>query len=128
MGWCLLTLPGDRLVPYPQTAQKEKIIVPAGTLQAGPDQGEPVNSLLVGVGISDRAAPGDDPAADAVTAEALGYDFGSAFDHPVVDAATALAVGYDRLPAAGRPARTYPGFAAGRRSAGTGSSRRPGGR
>jgi hypothetical protein len=40
-----------------------------------------MNSLLVGVGISDRAAPGDDPVADAVTAEALGYDFVSAFDH-----------------------------------------------
>jgi hypothetical protein len=46
-----------------------------------------VNSLLVGAGISDRAAPGDDPVADAVTAEALGYDFVSAFDHPVADAA-----------------------------------------
>jgi hypothetical protein len=33
-----------------------------------------MNSLLVGVGISDRAAPGDDPVADAVTAEAAGYD------------------------------------------------------
>ena len=84
--------------------------MPAGTLQAGPDQGEPVNSLLVGVGISDRAAPGDNPAADAVTAEALGYDFVSAFDHPVADAATAQAVGYDRLPAAGDPARTYPTY------------------
>jgi hypothetical protein len=38
-----------------------------------------MNSLLVGVGIPDRAAPEDDPVADAVTAEALGYDFVSAF-------------------------------------------------
>jgi alkanesulfonate monooxygenase SsuD/methylene tetrahydromethanopterin reductase-like flavin-dependent oxidoreductase (luciferase family) len=48
-----------------------------------------MNSLLVGVGISDRAAPGDDPVADAVTAEAAGYDFVSA---------------------AGRPVRTYPTY------------------
>lgn len=48
-----------------------------------------MNSLLVGVGISDRAASGDDPVGDAVTAEALGYDFVSAFDHPVADAAIA---------------------------------------
>jgi len=54
-----------------------------------------MNSLLVGVGICDRAAQGDDPVADAVTAEALGYDFVSAFDRPVADAATAQAVGYD---------------------------------
>lgn len=54
-----------------------------------------MNSLLVGVGISDRAAPGNDPVADAVTAEAMGYDFVSAFDHPVADAVTAEAVGYD---------------------------------
>lgn len=40
-----------------------------------------MNSLLVGVGISDRATPGDDPVADAVTAEAVGYDVVS--DHPV---------------------------------------------
>ena len=69
-----------------------------------------MNSLLVGVGISDRAAPGDDPVADAVTAEALGYDFVSAFDHPVADAATAEAVGYDPVPAAGHPVRTYPTY------------------
>jgi hypothetical protein len=60
-----------------------------------------MNCLLVGVGISDRAAPGDDPVADAVAAEALGYDFVSAFDHPVADAATALALGYGAVP--GRP-------------------------
>jgi len=48
-----------------------------------------VNSLLVGVGISDRAAPGDDPVTDAIPAGALGYDFVSAFDHPVADALTA---------------------------------------
>ena len=69
-----------------------------------------MNSLLVGVGISDRAAPGDDLVADAVTAEALGYDFVSAFDHPVVDAATAEAIGYDPVPAAGHPVRTYPTY------------------
>jgi hypothetical protein len=69
-----------------------------------------MNSLLVGVGISDRAAPGDDPVADAVTAEALGYDFVSAFDHPVADAATAQAIGYDLVPAAGHPVRAYPTY------------------
>ena len=69
-----------------------------------------MNSLLVGVGISDRAAPGDDPVADAVTAEALGYDFVSAFDHPVADAATAEALGYGIMPSAGHPVRTYPTY------------------
>ena len=69
-----------------------------------------MNSLLVGVGVADRAAPGDDPVADAVTAEALGYDFVSAFDHPVADAATAEAVGYGAVPAAGRRRRTYPTY------------------
>jgi len=69
-----------------------------------------MNSLLVGVGISDRAAPGDDPVADAVTAEAVGYDFVSAFDHPVADAATAEAVGYDFVSAAGHPVQTYPTY------------------
>jgi alkanesulfonate monooxygenase SsuD/methylene tetrahydromethanopterin reductase-like flavin-dependent oxidoreductase (luciferase family) len=69
-----------------------------------------MNSLLVGVGVTDRAAPGDDPVADAVTAEALGYDFVSAFDHPVADAATAEAVGYDAVPTAGRRRRTYPTY------------------
>jgi probable F420-dependent oxidoreductase len=69
-----------------------------------------VNALLVGVGISDRAAPGDDPVADAVTAEAAGYDFVSAFDHPVADAATAEAIGYDFVSAAGHPVRTYPTY------------------
>jgi alkanesulfonate monooxygenase SsuD/methylene tetrahydromethanopterin reductase-like flavin-dependent oxidoreductase (luciferase family) len=68
-----------------------------------------MNSLLVGVGISDRAAPGDDPVADAVTAEALGYDFVSAFDHPVAEVATAEALGYGAVPA-GHPVRTYPTF------------------
>ena len=48
-----------------------------------------MNSLLVGVGISDRAAPGDDPVADAATAEALGYG---------------------AVPAAGHPVRTYPTY------------------
>ena len=69
-----------------------------------------MNSLLVGVGISDRAAPGDDPVAEAVAAEALGYDFVSAFDHPVADAATAEALGYGAMPAASHPARTYPTY------------------
>jgi len=69
-----------------------------------------MNSLLVGVGISDRAAPGDDPVADAVTAEALGYDFVSAFDHPVAAAAIAEAVGYAVMPAAGHLDRTYPTY------------------
>ena len=69
-----------------------------------------MNSLLVGVGISDRAAPWDDPVADAVTAEALGYDFVSAFDHPVADAVTAEAVGYDPVPTLGHPAGTYPTY------------------
>ena len=69
-----------------------------------------MNSLLVGVGISDRAVPGDDPVADAVNAEAFGYDFVSAFDHPVADAATAEALGYGALPAAGHPVRTYPTY------------------
>lgn len=69
-----------------------------------------MNSLLVGVGISDRAAPGDDPVADASTAEALGYDFVSAFDHPVADAATARALGYGVVSAVGHPARTYPTY------------------
>jgi alkanesulfonate monooxygenase SsuD/methylene tetrahydromethanopterin reductase-like flavin-dependent oxidoreductase (luciferase family) len=69
-----------------------------------------MNSLLVGVGISDRAAPEDDPVADAVTAEALGYDFVSAFDHPVADAVTAEALGYGAMPAAGHPVRTYPTY------------------
>ena len=69
-----------------------------------------MNSLLVGVGISERAVPGDDPVADAVTAEALGYDFVSAFDHPVVDAATARALGYGAIPADGHPVRTFPTY------------------
>jgi DNA-binding CsgD family transcriptional regulator len=69
-----------------------------------------MNSLLVGVGIPDRAAPEDDPVADAVTAEALGYDFVSAYDHPVADAVTAEAVGYGAMPAAGHPLRTYPTY------------------
>jgi alkanesulfonate monooxygenase SsuD/methylene tetrahydromethanopterin reductase-like flavin-dependent oxidoreductase (luciferase family) len=70
----------------------------------------PWKAQLVGVGISDRAAPGDDPVADAVTAEALNYDFVSAFDHPVADAATAEALGYGAVPAAGHPVRTYPTY------------------
>jgi alkanesulfonate monooxygenase SsuD/methylene tetrahydromethanopterin reductase-like flavin-dependent oxidoreductase (luciferase family) len=69
-----------------------------------------MNSPLVGVGISDRAASGDHPVADAVTAEALGYDFVSAFDHPVADAAIARAVGYVVMPAVSHPLRTYPTY------------------
>jgi alkanesulfonate monooxygenase SsuD/methylene tetrahydromethanopterin reductase-like flavin-dependent oxidoreductase (luciferase family) len=69
-----------------------------------------VNSLLVGVGISDRATPGDDPVADAVTAESFGYDFVSAFDHPVADASTAEAIGYNGTSAAGHPGGTYPTY------------------
>lgn len=68
-----------------------------------------MNSLLVGVGISDRATPGDDPVADAVTAEALGYEFVSAFDHPVAEAGMAEAIGYDAVPAAGHPGSCSPG-------------------
>ena len=69
-----------------------------------------MNSLLVGLGISERAVPGDDPVADAITAEALGYDFVSAFDHPVVDAATARALGYGAIPRDGQPVRTFPTY------------------
>lgn len=69
-----------------------------------------MNSLLVGGGISDRATPGDGPVADAVTAEALGYDFVSVFDHPVAEAGMAEAIGYDAVPAAGHPVRTYPTY------------------
>src|SRR5919202_1211499 len=39
--------------------------------------------LLIGLGISTAAGPDADPIADALTAEALGYDFVSASDHPV---------------------------------------------
>jgi alkanesulfonate monooxygenase SsuD/methylene tetrahydromethanopterin reductase-like flavin-dependent oxidoreductase (luciferase family) len=48
-----------------------------------------MNSLLVWVGIPDRTAPGNDPGADAVTAEALGCG---------------------AVPAAGHPVRTYPTY------------------
>jgi alkanesulfonate monooxygenase SsuD/methylene tetrahydromethanopterin reductase-like flavin-dependent oxidoreductase (luciferase family) len=40
-------------------------------------------TLLVGLGISTSAAAGADPLRDALTAEALGFDFVSASDHPV---------------------------------------------
>jgi len=70
----------------------------------------PVNSLLIGVGISDRAAPGDNPVADAVSADALGYDFVSAFDHPVADTAITEAIGYGATSAVGDPARTHPTY------------------
>jgi alkanesulfonate monooxygenase SsuD/methylene tetrahydromethanopterin reductase-like flavin-dependent oxidoreductase (luciferase family) len=69
-----------------------------------------MNSLLVGVGISDRAAPGEAPVTDAVTAEGLGYDFVSVFDHPVADAYLAEALGYGAVPTAGQPVRTYPTY------------------
>lgn len=68
-----------------------------------------MSSLMVGVGICDRAAGGDDPVADAVAAEALGYDFVSAFDHPVADMAIAEAIGYGAT-SAPDPARTYPTY------------------
>lgn len=42
-----------------------------------------MHPLLLGLGISTSAARGDDPVADALTAERLGYDFVSASDHPV---------------------------------------------
>lgn len=42
-----------------------------------------MHSLLIGIGISTSAAPGADPVAEALTAEALGFDFVSASDHPV---------------------------------------------
>lgn len=42
-----------------------------------------MHPLLLGLGISTSAARGDDPLADALTAERLGYDFVSASDHPV---------------------------------------------
>jgi alkanesulfonate monooxygenase SsuD/methylene tetrahydromethanopterin reductase-like flavin-dependent oxidoreductase (luciferase family) len=38
--------------------------------------------LLIGLGISTSAAPGADPVAEALAAEAFGYDFVSASDHP----------------------------------------------
>lgn len=38
--------------------------------------------LLIGIGISTSAAAGTDPVAEALAAEALGYDFVSASDHP----------------------------------------------
>ena len=40
------------------------------------------NRLLVGVNVSTSASDGTDPVADALRAEALGYDFISANDHP----------------------------------------------
>jgi alkanesulfonate monooxygenase SsuD/methylene tetrahydromethanopterin reductase-like flavin-dependent oxidoreductase (luciferase family) len=39
--------------------------------------------LLIGLDLSTSAAPGADPLADALAAEAAGYDFVSASDHPV---------------------------------------------
>jgi alkanesulfonate monooxygenase SsuD/methylene tetrahydromethanopterin reductase-like flavin-dependent oxidoreductase (luciferase family) len=42
-----------------------------------------MHSLLIGLGISTAAGPDADPVAEALTAEALGYDFVSASDHPV---------------------------------------------
>jgi alkanesulfonate monooxygenase SsuD/methylene tetrahydromethanopterin reductase-like flavin-dependent oxidoreductase (luciferase family) len=106
----LVILPDGSLIQISQQAAKEKIMLRAGAPQAGPYREEVMDPLLIGVGISDRAAPGDDPVADAVTAEALGYDFVSAFDHPVADAATAQAVGYDPASDADRSARTYPTY------------------
>ena len=42
-----------------------------------------MHCMLIGLGISTAATPDSDPVADALTAEALGYDFVSASDHPV---------------------------------------------
>jgi alkanesulfonate monooxygenase SsuD/methylene tetrahydromethanopterin reductase-like flavin-dependent oxidoreductase (luciferase family) len=42
-----------------------------------------MHSLLIGLGISTAAGPDVDPIAEALTAEAVGYDFVSASDHPV---------------------------------------------
>lgn len=39
------------------------------------------SAVLVGLNVSTSAAPGSDPVADAVAAEALGFDFVSASDH-----------------------------------------------
>jgi alkanesulfonate monooxygenase SsuD/methylene tetrahydromethanopterin reductase-like flavin-dependent oxidoreductase (luciferase family) len=42
-----------------------------------------MHPILIGIGISTSAATGADPIADALAAEALGFDFVSASDHPV---------------------------------------------
>jgi alkanesulfonate monooxygenase SsuD/methylene tetrahydromethanopterin reductase-like flavin-dependent oxidoreductase (luciferase family) len=42
-----------------------------------------MHSLLIGLGITTSATPGADPIAEALDAEALGYDFVSTSDHPV---------------------------------------------
>jgi len=42
-----------------------------------------VSELIIGVGLPNSAAPGDDPVGMAKEAERLGYDFISAADHPV---------------------------------------------
>lgn len=42
-----------------------------------------MHPLMLGLGLSTSAAPGEDPLAAARTAERLGYDFVSASDHPV---------------------------------------------
>jgi alkanesulfonate monooxygenase SsuD/methylene tetrahydromethanopterin reductase-like flavin-dependent oxidoreductase (luciferase family) len=47
-----------------------------------------VPELTIGVGISTAVEPGVDPAAQAVHAERLGYDFVSASDHPAGDTAS----------------------------------------
>ncbi|MDQ3915264.1 MAG: LLM class flavin-dependent oxidoreductase [Actinomycetota bacterium] len=44
--------------------------------------GSRANGLLLGVNVSTSAQEGADPVADALRAEALGYDFVSANDHP----------------------------------------------
>ncbi len=41
-----------------------------------------MTELMIGLGVSPSAAPGDDPVRDAVQAESLGYDFVSTSDHP----------------------------------------------
>lgn len=46
------------------------------------EEAEPVKKLLFGVNVSTSAKPEADPVADAMRAEALGYDFISCNDHP----------------------------------------------
>lgn len=44
-----------------------------------------MSAILIGLGITTSAAGGTDPMAEAMRAEALGFDFVSASDHPVGD-------------------------------------------
>lgn len=100
----LLTLPGDSLVPCRQTGSEGEDHRASWNTTSRAYQEEPMNSLLAGVGIPDRATPGDDrwqtrspPKLSATTLcppsitrwrtrpppRAIGYDFVSAVDHPV---------------------------------------------